>query len=294
MLIAESIPALKSARAGFMGSVGFVPTMGALHAGHLSLVGASKAENDYTVVSIFVNPAQFGPNEDLSAYPRDLPGDLALLRQAGVDLVFTPDEAMIYPPGFQTYVTVEQVSQGLEGARRPGHFRGVATVVTKLFNVVRPRVAYFGQKDAQQVAVIRRMTHDLDSPVEIAVCPTMRAPDGLALSSRNAYLTPGQRQAASVLKHSLDAAGQAYVNGERDPDRLRAVVRAVLEAEPLAAVDYVSLADARTLQELHQPTGAPALLSIAAQIGRPRLLDNCLLPLSLNTRQGLAVLGAPG
>jgi pantoate--beta-alanine ligase len=293
MRIAESIPALKSARAGFTGSVGFVPTMGALHAGHLSLVAASKAENDHTIVSIFVNPAQFGPNEDLSAYPRDLPGDLALLRKAGVDLVFTPDEAMIYPTGFQTYVTVEQVSHGLEGARRPGHFRGVATVVTKLFNLVRPRIAYFGQKDAQQVAVIRRMTYDLDSPVEIAVCPTIREPDGLALSSRNAYLTPEQRQAASVLKHSLDAAAQAYDKGERDPDRLRAVVQTALEAEPLAAVDYVSLADARTLQELHQPTEAPALLSIVAQIGRPRLLDNCLLPPAFNTRQGLAVLGTP-
>ncbi len=250
--------------------------MGYLHEGHLSLVRRARAECDHVGVSLFVNPTQFGPNEDLSRYPRDLERDLRLLQAEGVDLVWTPSPEIVYPPGFQTWVTVEDVSRPLEGAHRPGHFRGVATVVAKLFNAFTPDRAYFGQKDAQQVVVIRRMARDLNFPLEIVVCPTVREPDGLAMSSRNAYLNPEERQAATVLHRALTAACEAWQHGERDGEALRALMQSILAAEPLANPEYVSVADPDTLEELERVEGR-ALLSLAVRIGRTRLIDNVLL-----------------
>lgn len=294
MQVVDSIAALRAARANLPGKVGLVPTMGALHAGHRSLVDEARTENDGVIVTIFVNPTQFAPGEDLAKYPRDLPGDLKLLEAAGVDLVFTPTPDLMYPPGYQTYVEVETVTVGLEGAHRPGHFRGVATVVSKLFNLTQPTTAYFGQKDAQQVAVIRRMVHDLNFPLNIAIIPTMRETDGLAMSSRNVYLTPEQRAAAPVLYRALQAAGQAYADGERQPASLQRLMLQTLADEPLANVDYVSIADARNLQTVEQATDQPLLLSMAVKIGSTRLIDNGLLPLNLNTRAGLEqMLGNP-
>lgn len=292
MRVVEIIADLRSARRDLPGRVGVVPTMGALHEGHLSLVGAAREDNDSVLVTIFVNPTQFSPDDDLDAYPRDLPGDLAKLESAGVDLIFTPTPALMYPSGYQTYIEVEGVTQGLEGAHRPGHFRGVTTVVGKLFNLTQPDTAYFGQKDAQQVVVIRRMVADLNFPIEVVVCPIMREPDGLAMSSRNVYLNARERQAATVLNRAIRAAGDAYTHGERHLERLREMIRDVLVSEPLAQVDYVSVADTATLAELHDETDAPMLVSLTAQVGKPRLLDNALLPLDLNTRVGLtATLG---
>jgi pantoate--beta-alanine ligase len=259
------------------GSVGLVPTMGALHEGHLSLIRRARAENDAIAASIFVNPAQFGPGEDLAKYPRSLAQDLALLEAEGVDLVFAPEAASLYPPGFQTWVVPGPLAETLEGARRPGHFRGVLTVVSKLFHVIEPDRAYFGQKDAQQAILIRRMAADLDLPVSILVCPIVRDRDGLALSSRNAYLTPEERRAAPVLYRSLRAVSAAWGTGERRGDNLREAARAVLAPEPLAALDYVSAADPETLAEIETATGL-VLVSIAAQFGTTRLLDNILLP----------------
>ena len=267
---------LRSSRRSFAGSVGLVPTMGYLHEGHLSLVRRARAECDHVVVSIFVNPTQFGPGEDLSRYPRDLDRDLRLLEPLGADLVWIPPAEIVYPPGFQTWVEVEAITRPLEGAMRPGHFRGVTTVVAKLLNSVQPDKAYFGQKDAQQAAVIRRMTRDLDFPVEIVVCPIVREPDGLAMSSRNVYLDPKQREAATVLHRSLQAAREAYENGERDADRLRQIMQEVLRSEPLADVQYVSCADYDTLEELETVRGK-ALLSMAVFIGKTRLIDNFVL-----------------
>jgi pantoate--beta-alanine ligase len=250
--------------------------MGFLHDGHLSLVERARRECRSLAVSIFVNPTQFGPGEDLAAYPRDLPRDLAALEAAGVDLVWTPSPATMYPPGYQTWVTVDEVSQGLEGERRPGHFRGVATVVSKLFNAAQPQKAYFGQKDAQQAAVIRRLVADLDFPIEIVVCPTVREPDGLAMSSRNSYLNPDERRAAAVLYRALQAANAAHAGGERDAERLRQATLRTLAEEPLARVQYVSAADPDTLKELNGPTER-ALLSMAVFIGKTRLIDNIVL-----------------
>jgi len=269
--------ALLSARARLPEPVGLVPTMGFLHAGHLSLVHAARAECASVVVSVFVNPTQFGPSEDLEAYPRDLERDLALLQEAGADLVWAPEAGSMYPPGFQTWVTVEEVTKPLEGERRPGHFRGVTTVVAKLFNAVRPQRAYFGQKDAQQAVVIRQMVRDLSYPIEISVCPIVREPDGLAMSSRNVYLNPEERKAATVLSRALQAAQQAYAGGERQAEALRRRMLDVLEAEPLARVQYVSCADAQTLQELHGPLQGQALLSMAVYVGKTRLIDNLVL-----------------
>ncbi len=266
--------------------------MGALHAGHMSLVEAARAENRFVIATIFVNPTQFEPGTDLNQYPRDLPRDLAILEAAGCDLVFTPTPEVVYPRGFQTTVTVSEVSQVLEGARRPGHFQGVATVVAKYFNLTQPKTAYFGQKDAQQVVVIRRMVRDLNMPLKIAVCPTVREPDGLAMSSRNVYLNPRQREQSAVLYRALQKAARAYEAGERNPNRLRRIARDVLEAYDGIAPEYVSLAHPRTLQELNNPTDAPMLLSLAARMGTTRLIDNVLLPPHLNTREGLtATLG---
>jgi pantoate--beta-alanine ligase len=285
--VVESIDALRQARARISGSVGLVTTMGALHAGHIALVQQARAENEAVIATIFVNPTQFAQNEDLSKYPRDIPRDLEMLRQAGVDLVFTPSAEQIYPTGFQTWIEVAQVSQGLEGERRPGHFRGVATVVAKLFNLTQPRRAYFGQKDAQQAAVIKRMTRDLNMPISIRVCPTVREADGLAMSSRNVYLTPEQRTAAAVIKRSLIAASTAYDNGERNATSLRVVMSSVLQSEPLAGVDYISIADAVTLHEIESNSNDPILVSLVVKMSSTRLLDNMLLPVSLNTIEGL-------
>jgi pantoate--beta-alanine ligase len=254
--------------------VGLVPTMGYLHEGHLSLVRASREANALTAVSIFVNPAQFGPGEDFERYPRDEERDLALLRDAGVDVVYMPSAADIYPPGYQTYVTVEAVSRGLEGERRPGHFRGVATVVLKLFNAVRPDRAYFGRKDAQQLRVIQAMVRDLDLPLDVVPCEIVREPDGLAMSSRNVYLSPEQRAAAPVLYRGLCAARAAWSGGKRDADTLRAAARAPIAREPLAGIDYVSLVDDETLHELTGTVAGPALLSLAVRFGATRLIDN--------------------
>lgn len=273
MQVVETIAEVRRIRRELKGSWGLVPTMGYLHAGHLSLVEQARRENGYVGVSIFVNPTQFGPTEDLAAYPRDLPRDLALLEAAGADLVWAPPVAEVYPPGFQTYVTVEEVTRVLEGAARPGHFRGVATVVAKLFNVFQPDRAYFGQKDAQQTVVIRQMVRDLNFPLEIIVCPTVREPDGLAMSSRNVYLTPEQRAAAPVLYRALCAARDAWLAGEHDGERLRQIMRQVLDAEPLAQTEYVSAADPVTLQELGD-AGRGVLLSMAVRIGKARLIDN--------------------
>jgi pantoate--beta-alanine ligase len=228
------------------------------------------------MVSIFVNPTQFGPKEDLSKYPRDLDRDLSLLEPLGVDLVWMPTEDAMYPPGYQTWVEVESITRPLEGAMRPGHFRGVTTVVAKLFNGVQPHKAYFGQKDAQQAAVIRQMTRDLSYPIEIVVCPIVREPDGLAMSSRNVYLDPEERKAATVLSRSLRAAKDAYENGERDAEKLREKMREVLAGEPLANVQYISCADYDTLEELETVTGK-TLLSMAVYIGKTRLIDNIVL-----------------
>jgi len=276
MLTAISLSELFSIRSSFQGVVGLVPTMGYLHDGHLSLVQRAREDCDHVVVSIFVNPTQFGPQEDLSKYPRDVARDLSLLEPLGVDLVWMPTAELMYPPGYQTWVEVEAITRPLEGAMRPGHFRGVTTVVTKLFTGVQPRKAYFGQKDAQQAAVIRQMTRDLNFPIEIVVCPIVREPDGLAMSSRNVYLDPAQRKAATVLYRSLSAAKEAYENGERDADQLRQTMKDVLASEPLAQVQYVSCADYDTLEELERVTGK-TLLSMAVFFGKTRLIDNFVL-----------------
>lgn len=273
MQVITSIDELRTVRKTMKGMFGLVPTMGYLHQGHLSLVERARAECDQVGVSIFVNPTQFGPNEDLAKYPRDLARDLKMLEQAGVDLVWTPTPESVYPAGYQTYVTVEQVSQGLEGERRPGHFRGVATVVAKLFNVFLPDKAYFGQKDAQQAAVIKRLAADLNFPVEIVICPIVREPDGLAMSSRNVYLNPTERRAATILYRALSAAKTQFDAGERDANKLRAAMSSTLASEPLAKPDYVSAADPDSLVELER-VEQHVLLSMAVRIGTTRLIDN--------------------
>jgi len=271
-----SLEDLRAARQRLPEPVGFVPTMGYLHQGHLSLVEQARAECRSVVVSIFVNPTQFGPSEDLAAYPRNLAGDLALLQPAGVDLVWTPTPEAMYPPGFQTWVEVGDLTRPLEGAVRPRHFRGVTTVVAKLFLAVQPQCAYFGQKDAQQAAVIRRMALDLNFPSQVIICPTRREADGLAMSSRNTYLNPQERQAAGVLYRALQAAQAAYQGGERRAEPLRQAMSAVLAAEPLAQPQYISCAHLETLQELDLLSG-PALLSMAVYVGKTRLIDNLIL-----------------
>ena len=278
----STISDLRKARLALSGFFGLAPTMGYLHEGHLSLVRRAKAENDHVGVSIFVNPAQFGPNDDLSKYPRDMDRDLRLLDEAGVDMVWTPTSDVVYPPGFQTFVHVEHVSIPLEGKHRPGHFRGVATVVAKLFNVFTPDRAYFGQKDAQQVIVIRRLAADLNFPLEIVVCPTVREPDGLAMSSRNAYLNPEERKAATVLYRALSAAKGAFDKGERDATKLRTLMSSTIANEPLARAEYVSAADADTLTEFNWVSSNVVLLSMAVRIGNTRLIDNFLLPETSN------------
>ncbi len=285
MQVLETIAALRTARRALRGTVGLVPTMGYLHRGHIALVEQAARENDQVIVTIFVNPTQFGANEDFSRYPRDPEHDLELLRAANVSLLFMPFVPEMYPTGFQTAIEVNGVSQGLEGERRPGHFRGVATVVGKLFNLTQPDRAYFGQKDAQQVAVIRRMTVDLAFPLEIMVGQTIREADGLAMSSRNMYLSPAERAAASVLYRALSAAQSQYQSGLYDADKLRQIMRTVLATEPLAEVDYVSAADADTLQEIEDVSMRPMLLSMAVRIGRTRLIDNVRLDAARSVEQ---------
>jgi pantoate--beta-alanine ligase len=272
-----TIPELRQERLRLVEPVGLVPTMGYLHAGHLSLVKAAKAGCNSVIVSIFVNPSQFGPQEDLSTYPRDLPRDLHLLESVNTDLVWTPTPQSMYPSDYQTWVTVEKVTQRLEGEQRPGHFRGVATVVAKLFNATQPHKAYFGQKDAQQAIVIRQMAQDLNFPLEIVVCPTVREPDGLAMSSRNVYLDPGERQAATILHQALTTAQATFESGERDAEKLREIVREIIHQEPLASLQYVSCADALTLEELEGSFSVRAVLSLAAYFSRTRLIDNVIL-----------------
>jgi len=276
MMIVSSIVELRALRARLPGPVGFVPTMGFLHDGHLSLVRQARQECASAVVSIFVNPTQFGPGEDLSRYPRNLARDQAMLESEDVDILWLPTPEQMYPPGYQTWVTVEEASNPLEGAARPGHFRGVATVVAKLFNAVQPDMAYFGQKDAQQVAVIRRMTRDLNFSVEIVVCPTARETDGLAMSSRNLYLNAQERKAATVLFRSLSVAKDAFAGGERDARKLRMKMEEILAGEVLARPQYISCAHPLTLQELDIITD-DALLSMAVYVGTTRLIDNVLL-----------------
>lgn len=293
MKITRIVDEVRSARAGLRGDVGVVLTMGALHAGHIALLNEARQHNEHVLATIFLNPMQFSPDEDLSSYPRTLERDLEQMAAAGVDVVFTPTAEMMYPAGYQTYVTVDSVTQRLEGAHRDGHFRGVTTVVTKLFNLTQPTRTYFGQKDAQQVVVIRRMVRDLNMPLKIVVVPTVREPDGLALSSRNAYLSGEERQAATVLNRALQAAAMLYDSGEKHPARLREAMWDLLNGEPLVQVDYVSVAHTTTLDELQAVTNEPMLMSLAARVGKPRLLDNMLLPAELNTVAGLtAHLGA--
>ena len=272
----ETIDAMRNIRRQLAGPVGFVPTMGYLHEGHLSLVRQARDDNLTVAVSIFVNPAQFGPREDLRTYPRDTRRDLALLEAEKTDIVFMPATAGIYPPGFNSWVDIDQVTERLEGASRPGHFRGVATVVAKLFNIIRPARAYFGQKDAQQAIVIKKMVADLNMSLEVVVLPTVREPDGLAMSSRNTRLNPEQRQAAAVLYQALSLAQQSWSQGEKDAERLRRQMTALIRKEPLADIDYVSIADAATLDEL-DTVKQDALVSMAVNFGSTRLIDNVVL-----------------
>jgi len=258
-------------------SIGFVPTMGALHEGHLSLMREARAQCDTLVVSIFVNPTQFGPAEDFTNYPRDLDRDAALLASEQVDYLFAPTASDVYPPEFSTYVTVEGLSEQLEGASRQGHFRGVATVVAILLNIVRPDVAFFGQKDAQQAAVLKRMVRDLAFDTRVVVLPIVREESGLALSSRNAYLTDEQKRAATVLHRGLSRASRAHREGERSAECLIQIVSETIAAEPLARIDYISLNDAEDFQPLVQVENRPALLAVAVYIGKTRLIDNMVL-----------------
>jgi len=273
MEIIKAIADMRKARLEIQGSVGLVPTMGYLHQGHLALVGSSRKENVHTVASIFVNPAQFGPGEDFDRYPRDYPRDLALLEKEKVDLVFIPAPDEIYPEGYDTWVEVKKIADRLEGAVRPGHFRGVATIVSKLFNIVRPTRAYFGQKDAQQCAVIRKMIKDLNIDLEMVVIATMREPDGLAMSSRNIYLNPEERRQAPVLYKALSTAHVMWSEGERDSHRLRQVMIELIKQKPLGQIEYISIANKLTLDEIDKAE-PPAIVSLAVKFGNTRLIDN--------------------
>lgn len=276
MQVIETVAGMKQLRLETDGTVGFVPTMGYLHDGHLSLVKQARAENASVIASIFVNPTQFGPQEDFKSYPRDTERDLAMLEKENTDIVFMPSAEEIYPTRFDSWVEVGGISHRLEGASRPTHFRGVTTVVAKLFNIVRPDRAYFGQKDAQQLAVIRKMVKDLDMNLEIVPCPTVREPDGLAMSSRNTYLNPEERQAATVLYRALSLAQELRSQGEEDAGRIRREISGIIRHEPLAIIDYVSLADNETLDELEEMK-PPVLVSLAVRIGNTRLIDNIVL-----------------
>jgi len=276
MRVIETVEEMRQLRLKLVEPLGFVPTMGYLHEGHLSLVRQARVENPSLVVSIFVNPTQFGPQEDFRQYPRDTKRDLALLEREKTDIVFMPSATEMYPPQFSSWVEVSRVSERLEGASRPGHFRGVTTVVAKLFNIVQPTRAYFGQKDAQQLVVIKKMVADLNMNVGIVALPTVREPDGLAMSSRNTYLGLEERQAALVLYKALCLAQGLWLQGERNAGRVRQEMTKLIEEEPLAKIDYVSVANTETLNELGiiEP---PALVSLAVGIGGTRLIDNIVL-----------------
>ena len=258
-------------------TVGLVPTMGALHEGHLSLVREARRMCDVVVVSVFVNPTQFGPGEDFEHYPRDLTKDTALLTDYNVDYIFAPPVEEIYPKGFSTYVNVEGLSEQLEGSSRPGHFRGVATVVTILLNTIRPDFAFFGQKDAQQALVIRRLVRDLAFDTEIVILPIVREDSGLAISSRNLYLTPDEQKSATILHKALVQAKQAFKEGERNSSRLTDLIRQTIESEPRARLDYVNVSDAETLEKLDRVDERPTLIALAAYVGKTRLIDNMIL-----------------
>ncbi len=270
-------------------TIGLVPTMGALHEGHLSLIREARRMCDVVVVSIFVNPTQFAPGEDFSRYPRDLTKDTTHLADDNVDYIFAPTPEEIYPKHFATYVTVEGLSEQLEGAARPGHFRGVATVLAVLFNIIRPDFAYFGQKDAQQTLVVKRLVRDLAFDTEIVVLPTVREETGLALSSRNAYMNGDERRAATSLYRALSRAEAIYTSGERSGRKLAEVVRAEIETEPRARLEYVSVADADTLERLDKLDDRPVLIAVAARIGQTRLIDNIVL----NRHRGTGPLKLP-
>jgi pantoate--beta-alanine ligase len=276
MIIVTTLEELFYARRLLNDPVGLVPTMGYLHEGHISLVKKAKKECKSVIATIFVNPTQFGPNEDLEKYPRNLERDLKMLDAEGVDIVWTPTAEVMYPAGYQTWVEVENLTKPLEGSMRPGHFRGVTTVVSKLFNATRPDRAYFGQKDAQQAAVIRQMTHDLSYPIEIVICPILREADGLAMSSRNSYLSPEERQSATVLYRALSAAKTAFAGGEKNAEKLRQIVKDMVGSESRAQLQYVSCTDYDTLAELETVSGK-ALLSMAVFMGKTRLIDNFIL-----------------
>ena len=276
MRLINTVAEMASAQKRVNRPLGLVPTMGALHEGHLSLVRRARGDNATLAVSIFVNPTQFGPQEDINNYPRDLERDLALLEELGADLVFIPQPDDMYPVGFDTWVNVGRIASRLEGVSRPGHFRGVATVVAKLFSIIRPDRAYFGQKDAQQVQVIRRMNDDLNLGVELIVLPTMREPDGLAMSSRNAYLSPQERQTALVLYRSLCLAQQMYDQGRRKSSAIKEAMQHLIQGEPMSHLEYVSIAHPDTLDELDTIQG-PALVSLAVRVGKTRLIDNVVL-----------------
>ena len=277
--IASTVKEVRAVIAGWKKeglSVGLAPTMGYLHEGHQSLIEQAAKDNDRVVVSIFVNPMQFGPNEDIANYPRDLERDLARCESAGAHLVFHPEPAVMYPPEFHTTVEVSELTTGLCGKSRPTHFLGVCTVVCKLFNIIAPDRAYFGQKDAQQLAVIKRMARDLDIPVDVIGCPIVREPDGLAKSSRNAYLLPDERTAARVLNRSLRLAEEAVAAGERDSGVLTSIIKDVMDTEPLVRVDYIEIVDPNSMRPLPRLEGS-VLIAVAAYVGKARLLDNTVV-----------------
>jgi pantoate--beta-alanine ligase len=276
MKVLEKIADVKNVRPQLTEPVGFVPTMGYLHEGHLALVKQAREENGSVIVSIFVNPAQFGPREDFKSYPRDTKRDLAMLEPL-TDIVFMPSSLEIYPQDFDTWIVPGDITERLEGAARPGHFRGVATVVTKLFNIVQPTRAYFGQKDAQQVAVVKKIIADLNTNLQIVTCPTVREPDGLAMSSRNIYLTKEQRGEATALYRSLTRARELWARGEKNAGTIRLEMTEIIEKEPQADISYISIAHPETLKEMLHRVKAPALVSLAVKFGKTRLIDNIML-----------------
>jgi pantoate--beta-alanine ligase len=276
MKLVTSLSELHAAKHQLHEPVGLVPTMGYLHEGHLSLVQAAIQDCASVIVSVFINPSQFGPGEDLSSYPLSLSRDIEMLHGVGADLLWTPTANELYPEGYQTWVSVEEVTKPLEGAMRPGHFRGVATIVAKLFNAVQPQRAYFGQKDAQQVVTIRKLVRDLNYPIDLVVCPIIREPDGLAMSSRNTYLSPAERQAATVLYRALSSAKDAFTGAEHNASELRARMQEIIASETLARAQYISCADPDTLREL-QSDVSYALLSLAVFIRKTRLIDNMII-----------------
>ncbi len=276
MIIAKTIAEVRRLREGFPKPVGLVPTMGYLHNGHLALIRRARTENNLMVVSVFVNPAQFGPQEDFKTYPRDIESDLKILARENTDIVFLPPVEEMYPPGFDSWVDMGKIARRLEGASRPGHFRGVATVVAKLFNIIQPTSAYFGQKDAQQTIVINKMVADLNMNLKIITVPTVREDDGLAISSRNAYLNPKERQAATVLYRSLCLSQQLWAEGEKEAGKIKERMIDLIHSEPVADIDYVSIAEPEILEDM-EAVKAPALVSLAVRIGKTRLIDNVVL-----------------